>query len=228
MIIEMIQAKRREYTLSLENTAILLSITMQTILNWLNGTTRRCNLLHRNRVIRLISGQMDYLLKSQQSSKLPSLMANEDWTISNVFRFRRQAQHLIRLFQYAAQTPDVNEQFIFKLEKLCRKALNMMKKSDIASCPGKTKVKRVFPQADARTSWAGLPPAVLKENAKTSRPRLIGAKNNRLLTEETPLLPMEKDIRPSRPRSSRGKYNDIFASETPLLPQPEAFKTEEY
>ena len=99
---ELLETKRQEYGLSIRDTVVLLCITPQTYYNWWNGLTRRCNMMHRDRIIRFISGQLDYLMRSQQSRPSKTDLKNIDWQFAHVYKFRHQTRQLIKLFPDSA------------------------------------------------------------------------------------------------------------------------------
>ena len=125
-ITNLLDSKRQEFGLSIADAVVLLSITPQTYYNWWNGMTRRCNLMHRERIIRFISGQLDYLLRSQQSKQSTSEMKDTDWLFARVYKFRRQTQQLIKLFHISLTSPELSRQLLGKLETLCKNSLRQM------------------------------------------------------------------------------------------------------
>ena len=123
---ELLETKRQEYGLSIRDTVVLLCITPQTYYNWWNGLTRRCNMMHRDRIIRFISGQLDYLMRSQQSRPSKTDLKNIDWQFAHVYKFRHQTRQLIKLFHFSLTSPELSSQLLGKLETLCKNSLRQM------------------------------------------------------------------------------------------------------
>ena len=123
---ELLETKRQEYGLSVTDAVVLLSVTPQTYYNWWNGITRRCNMMHRDRIIRFISGQIDFLLGSQQPKSLKTEIKNFDWQFAHVYKFRHQTRQLVKLFHFSLTSPELSSQLLSKLETLCKNSLRLM------------------------------------------------------------------------------------------------------